>query len=443
MILLMGSWLAAPANSAPITAMVPITGLRPAVIDPLRDDPPIVAADLAGEQRSIESAATLRRRLERDLEAWPVLGFKSGPILYFPSLVVEGVATDNVRNAHDRRIADIGLRLAPSLVIESDWVRHALRFFGSVERIFYADQRDFDPTAADAEASLRLDLRGGTAVMLEADYDLSEASGGADEVPQAAVGLRRDQAVGGSAAVIHDVGRIDLEARAAAFAFLYSDVALADGGTESNRDRNYIEPQLSVRTGYGLKPGLKPYVKLEYAPRFHQQAVDRNGERRDSQGGAVYLGAVIDDQPLWSGELALRYELRFYDDPDLGPASTVGLEGNLIWRPSATTTLALTATSGLSETANAGESATPDQGVTLGVTQLFKDDIALTTLAGVDWSGGKGGGDLTWSATLGVTFALGRSAALLAGYEFTIFDSADEASSYVENRLSAGVRFRI
>ena len=34
-----------------------------------------------------------------------------------------------------------------------------------------------------------------------------------------------------------------------------------------------------------------------------------------SQGGAVYLGAAVDDQPLWSGDLAVRYELRVYDDP--------------------------------------------------------------------------------------------------------------------------------
>src|SRR5262245_32571819 len=443
MFLLMGSWLAAPALSAPITAIVPIAGLRPAMIDPPREEPPGSATDLAGERQSIESADTRRRRLERDLEAFPALGFKSGPILYFSSLVVEAVATDNVRNAHERRIADIGLKLAPSVIVVTDWVRHAFRFSGSAERIFYADQSDFDPTAADVQASLRLDLRGGTAVELEADYDLSEASAGADEVPQAAVGMRRDQAVGGSAAVIHDVGRIDFEAKAAAFAFLYSDVALADGGREDNSDRNYVEPQISVRTGYGLKPGLKPYVRLEYAPRFHEQAVDRNGERRDSQGGAVSFGAVIDDQPLWSGDLALRYELRFYDDPALDPASIIGLEGNLVWRPSATTTLALTATSGLSETANAGESATPDHGVTIGVTQLLKDDIALTALGGVDWSGGEGGGDLTWTASLGIAFALGRSTALLAGYDLTAFDSADAAGSYVENRLSAGLRFRI
>jgi hypothetical protein len=437
--------IAAPAMSAaPTTAAVaPVTGLRPAVADPPLDDPPAWANDLAGERQSIESADTLRRRLARDLEAFPALGIKNGPILYFPSLVVEGVLTDNIRSSHADRIADIGLKLAPRLEIESDWIRHAFRFSGSAERIFYADRSDYDQTAADAEASLRLDLKDGTSVELEADYDLSESSAGADEVPQSAVGLRQDQAFGGSATVAQDVGRIAVEARAAAFAFVYSDVALADGGTENNGDRNYIEPQASLRAGYGLKPGLKPYVKLEYAPRFHEHRRDRNGERRDSQGGAVYLGAAIDDQPLWSGDLAVRYELRFYDDPDLVPASIVGLEGNLIWRPSATTTVALTASSGLSETSNAGESATPTEGVALGITQLFKDDVALTALGGVDWSGGEGGGDLTWSASLGVTWALGRHAALLAGYEFTFFDSAEEASSYVENRLSAGVRFRI
>jgi hypothetical protein len=135
----------------------------------------------------------------------------------------------------------------------------------------------------------------------------------------------------------------------------------------------------------------------------------------------------------------LRYELRFYDDPDLDPASAIGLDGNLTWRPSATTTVALTASSGLSETSNAGESAIPTEGVTLGVNQLFREDIAGTALAGAEWSGG----DLTWSANLGITWALGRDAALVAGYEFTFFDSADEASSYVENRVRAGMRFRI
>lgn len=55
---------------------------------------------LRGEQQSFESAATLRRRLGRDLEAFPALGIKTGPILYFPSTTVEGVVTDNVRNSH-------------------------------------------------------------------------------------------------------------------------------------------------------------------------------------------------------------------------------------------------------------------------------------------------------------------------------------------------------
>src|SRR5262245_279471 len=381
MILLVGLCFAAPASGGAATGTVPIAGLRPAVIDPSLDAAPRSAITIAGEQQSLESADTLRRRVERDLEAFPALGIKNGPILYFPSLAVEGVVTDNVRNAHTDRIADIGLKIAPGLTVESDWIRHAFRLSGSAERIFYADESAYDPTAADAEASFRLDLGGGTRFELEADYDLSEAGSGSDEVPQSAVGLRQDQAFGGSATVTHDVGRIAAAAEAAALAFVYSDVELADGGTEDNSDRNYVEPRASVKAGYGLDPGFRPYLRLEYAPRFHEQAVDRNDERRDSQGGAAYLGLSLDDRPLWSGDLALRYELRFYDDPDLDPASIVGLEGNLTWRPSATTTVALTAGSGLSETSFPGQGATPTEAVTLGLTQLFRNDLAATALA--------------------------------------------------------------
>jgi hypothetical protein len=215
-ILLMGLWLVAPASAAPATAIAPIAGLRPAVIDQPYDSSLASGIDIAGEQQNVESAETLRRRLERDLEAFPALGIKNGPILYFPSLAVAGVVTDNVRNSHTDRIADIGLAIAPGLTIASDWSRHAFRFSGSLERILYADETAYDPTAADAEATLRLDLKGGTALELDADYDLTESSAGSDEVPQTALGLRRDQAFGGSARLSHDVGRIALEAQAAA-----------------------------------------------------------------------------------------------------------------------------------------------------------------------------------------------------------------------------------
>ena len=117
-------------------------------------------------------------------------------------------------------------------------MRHAFRLSGSAMRIFYANESAYDPTAADAAASLRLDLKGGTTLDFDAVYDLSEAGAGSDEVPQSAVGLRRDQSFGGSASATHDVGRIAVEARAAALTFVYSNVALGGGGVENNSDRN-------------------------------------------------------------------------------------------------------------------------------------------------------------------------------------------------------------
>ena len=64
-----------------------------------------------------------------------------------------------------------------------------------------------------------------------------------------------------------------------------------------------------MKTGHGLKPGLKPYVKLECARAFTSKRSTGNGERARLAGRAVYLGGAVDDQPLWSGDLAVRYEL--------------------------------------------------------------------------------------------------------------------------------------
>ena len=438
-ILLILLWLAAPASAAEGTG----AALKPTIVpqnDDLRYDG---VTDFSPARQSLESAETLRRRLAAELEPFKPLGIKRGPILYFPSLAVEGVVTDNVRDAHRNRIADTGLMLAPAFRIETDWLRHAFRFEASGERIFYTSETDYDPTAADARALLRLDFRDSTELEFDAAYDLTQASAGSDEVPQSAVGLRLDQSVGGGITLERSIGHLGLRARAGALAQIYGKVQLADGATEDNADRNYIEPALSLRTAYGRKPGLKPYMQLDYLPRLHFEPVDRNGERRSSQGLAVSLGATIDDAPLWTGDLALRYEHRVYVDPSLAPASVLGLQGTLLWRPRDATTVALTASSGLAETAIVGESADPTQGASLGVTQTIRQDLAATAIVGVGRSGGGSDAELTWNASLDLVWALARAAELVAGYELTLFDSADPQSGFIENRVHAGLRLRL
>jgi hypothetical protein len=59
----------------------------------------------------------------------------------------------------------------------------------------------------------------------------------------------------------------------------------------------------------------------------------------------------------------------------------------------------------LSETSNKGD-ATPTEGVSLGVTQFFKYDLAATALPDSTGRAGRAVA-ITWSASLGATLALG------------------------------------
>ncbi|NJM30980.1 MAG: outer membrane beta-barrel protein [Rhizobiales bacterium] len=107
---------------------------------------------------------------------------------------------------------------------------------------------------------------------------------------------------------------------------LYDDLELLDGGTEDNGDREYAEPAVSIRATYSEPPSFKPFVEVGYAPRFHFKSTDRNGENRNSHGLNARAGVVIDRGPIWSGEAALVYSARDYEDSALKTANVLGVD---------------------------------------------------------------------------------------------------------------------
>ena len=83
------------------------------------------------------------------------------------------------------------------------------------------------------------------------------------------------------------------------------------GGIENNADRAYVEPSLSLRDTWGSPAArLKPYVELTYDPRIHDTPVDRNGQKRNSQGVGAALGVTLQDGPIWTGDFSANFIAR-------------------------------------------------------------------------------------------------------------------------------------
>ena len=94
---------------------------------------------------------------------------------------------------------------------------------------------------------------------------------------------------------------------------------------------------------------LKPFVELTYAPRFHDEKFDRNGLRRNSHGLTASVGVALDHGPIWSGEAALVYAVRDYEDSALATNEAIGINGNLTWSPTDLTSVVMTLATTLNE----------------------------------------------------------------------------------------------
>jgi hypothetical protein len=370
-------------------------------------------------------------------------GVPMGALRLFPALEAGIVITDNVDQANDDRHTDVGLRLQPSLALRSDWVRHALEINADADVIFYHDEPDFDSHNAHADARLSLDVRRSTTLDLTAGYDLNQDSAGDPEVPDSAVGYRTDHFITAAARLTHRAGRLETSLRAGADIQLYEDVDLAGGGKEDNTDRNYVQPNVALRLGYETSPAIRPFIEVAYRPRIHQREFDRNGLRRDSDGIALSAGSVFDLDTIWTGEAALIYIVRDYDDPALKTVDAIGVSGRLTWRPTELTALTLSAATTIDESSSASEGGTRNYDLRLDAAHELRDNVTLESGFGVNFDDSKTGpDDVTLRGNAGIVYRLNPWAAWTAGYEFIYFDTEAPSSDYLENRFTTGFEFR-
>jgi hypothetical protein len=391
-----------------------------------------------------EEALPVPRRPPPEIDPYEQLGMRFGGLIAYPRLGIGGVATDNVGGDNSNRKSDIGVNLRPALRVLSDWVRHEYEFTGYGDFDFYADESDNDKAEADVRSRLRLDVRRGTTLTLQSGYNLSQEGQEDSDVPDTAIGDRTDHRFDTSAALAHQLGRIETRLTAGAALQLYEDVDLQGGGKEDNSDRDYVEPSVALRLGYEISPALRPFVEAAYEPRRHFETPDRNGLDRDSDGLELRAGVAFEPSPIWSGELALDYLLRDYDDPALDTIDAFGLSGNIVWRPSALTTVTFTADTSLDETSDPASSGSRNYSARVDVDHDLREYLTISAGTGVEYEDFQGidQNELILRARTGMIWRLNNWMAWTLDYDFFYSDSSLPATDYYENRVTAGIELR-
>ena len=393
--------------------------------------------DASGEAAEPEAAP--RRQQVADNPYEPV-GIGSGGLRLYPSLTIGGVTTSNVGRSASKAEADTGLNLRPVLRVESDWVRHSLTANASGDFDFYTGRNDLNSRDINMSQQLRLDIRRGTTGDIESSYVLSQSGLEDSNVPATAIGYQTEHTLQSAGAVTHDFGPVETRVRAGAILRLFEDVKLQGGGTQSNADRDYVEPSLALRLTYSDPPIVKPYVEMAYAPRIHHLTQDRNGLHRDSDGYTGSLGLRLDSGPIWTGDLALTYLHRNYEDPVLASNSALGLAGNLTWSPSEITRIVASFGTALSETTSATSSGSRSWTAGINATHDIRDNITVSAGMGLELEKSNGGSDvITYDANIGLAWKLNPALAWTAAYDFSWLDAEGKTRDYTEHRVTAGV----
>ncbi len=394
------------------------------------------SADLACAQEA-DAPAPIRKK--STIDPYAAIGIDISGLRLYPSLEIGSTYTSNVRRSSSAQDSDFALELKPSLRFESDWSRHRWSGSASGAWLHYKTYDDLSTLTGNAETAYRLDIRRSTKVDFAAAYSLSETGTENNQVPGTAISPRRDYNFTTSAKLTHDFGGLEGSVKTTLARNLYDDVALSGGGAENNSDRNYWAPTLSLRgalTDDGT--AFKPFVEVNYAPRFHDQTLDRGGLNRNSQGVSVSVGVALNRGPIWDGEVALTYVVRDYADASLDSAQGLGVAGRIKWSPTDLTALEATSGFSIDETSTAGISASRSWTTNLDLTHALRDN--LDAKAGLGFSVQDSGTSIDTSTTakLGLDWKLNPNMTAGVSYQGLWF-SSDAAGDYNDQRVMTSI----
>ncbi len=382
---------------------------------------------------------------QREAAPFEPVGIRAGSFRLFPVLEITGDISDNVRTDANNKLNDIGLRIAPALRLESNWIRHSLNFNASGETVFYRKASDINSNTFTASTDLRLDIRRDVNLQNTLTFQLNETSSASSEVPGTAIGNRSDYQLTYTSALTSRFNRLVANVTGGLEWLFFDDVKLAGGGRENNADREYIEPSARLRLGYEISPAITPFVEAGYNPRIHKKTRDRNGSRRNSNGLTASAGFGFNLSPIWDGEVALTYDYRNFDDASLTSINAIGINATINWRPTELTTVTFLSATSINESSGVGISGTRNYDLNLDISHRFRENLTGTLGFAFNYNDfvGTSNDDRNFTINAGFAYAIRRELEWVANYQFRNFNSGTPGGSFTENRISTGVQFRL
>jgi hypothetical protein len=222
----------------------------------------------------------------------------------------------------------------------------------------------------------------------------------------------------------------------------YGNATLADGTTLNQSARDLTDYELRARLGYDITPGVKPFVEARVDTRQYDQTFDPSGFARSSDGVAGLVGTAFEFTRKLTGEIAVGYAVRDYDDPRLKNVTYPPTEASLIWSATPLTTVTLKGSTQFVETTLAGSPGAVEHQIGLEVSHALLRNLIITGTA--NWTRDDYllniERDTTWTAGVKAEWKLTRNMSIRASFLHTQETSNVPGRGFGENTYLVGMR---
>ena len=437
-----------PGSPAPVISTGPVRlSIPPSETANKAPIPPAMAGTVVGQPT--------RKRLKIDNDPFGAVGDYAGSFLIKSAVELSTGYDTNPGRTFVPRGSPL-YQVAPEFLAISDWERHALvadlrgsytgytNTFPPVDGIVSSAPTDMNRPDFLGHVDGRLDVSRDTRVLAQLRLRVTTDNPGSPNVQAGLAKYPLYATTGATLGVDQSFNRLQVSAGATADRTVYQNSLLTDGTVSSNDDRNYNQFGGVGRVSYDLRPGLKPFAEVEADTRVHDQLADNNGYQRNSDGGFVKVGTSFELSRLLTGEAAIGWTARTYEDPRLLPLQGLLTSASLVWAASPLTTVKFLAVTSIDETTVPGVSGVLTHLYTAEVDHDFRS--WLTAIGRFTWGTQAYQGDLRFDRIYSITgelvYKLARDLWVRGTLRRDILDSNQPGSSSAATVAMLGVRLQ-
>lgn len=267
-------------------------------------------------------------------------GLPWGSFRAFPELTFWTMRDDNIYAQRSGEIEDTVYTFSPTLLLQSDWQRHALNLDMGADFDRYQDHGEEDVNDywlgfdGQYEFTEQTRLFGGMRHTRDHEDRYVAGTPGPDQQREPTRYDHEEAHLG----LASDLGKWRLRGGTTFDRYDYEDATATSGARIDNRDRRYDLVSVGLRAGYALSADYEPFVQYATDQRRYDQPINGTGFNRDSDGyrAAAGLRFVRPRQRL-AGEVFLGSLRQRYDHPGFSDVRKPYFGAQLAWRPDVVT----------------------------------------------------------------------------------------------------------